>query len=1037
VICSLAQTETATVSGRVTDPQGALLVGAEVVVTNTDTNVRSHQTTNKDGLYVVSALKPGRYRITVSNAGFQTVNLMDVVLNVQDSLSENFKLRVGSISESVTVIADKAKMNTESATVSTVVDRNFAENLPMNGRSFQTLIQLTPGVVVTPVNQFEQGQFSVNGQRAASNYWMVDGAGANVGVSSGFSPGNGLTGSLPASSALGGTNSLVSVDAMQEFRIQTSTYAPEFGRSPGGQISILTRSGTNQFHGTAFDYIRNDVFDAADWFNGYTNNPPLPKAEERQNDFGATLGGPLLKDRTFFFFAYEGLQLRLPRTALTTVPDHNARQTASSAMQPFLNAYPLPNGPEDAANPGAAQFNSSFSNRASLNASSLRLDQRIGSKLALFGRYNYSPSNLMQRGGSFFSTNTVFESSIKTQTATAGATWAVCARVVNDLRFNYSRIDASSQYLSDSFGGAVPVSSLPLPPPHSLKDSLFVLFIFPLTNGVLAEGHNARTTQRQINIVDSLSTQKGSHALKFGVDFRRLAPIFAPATYTQQPTFLDMASAESGTLSDNFITSSQGETLLFRNLGAYAQDTWRLLPRLTVTYGLRWDVDFAPASTGGPSLPAVTGFSLNNFSTLALAPAGTPLYRTSYGNVAPRIGAAYEIFQNPGWETVLRGGFGVFFDLANSEVGNNISSSYPFFAFRDDVGGNFPPSVAPAPAPLIPTGATIDAVDPNLKLPHTLQWNLALEQALGKQQTISFSYVGSAGRRLIQSADVLAPTPDFSQASVVTNTATSDYHALQLQFQRQLSSGLQALASYTWSHSIDTASAGSIAVGGNAFVPSAVGGANRGSSDFDIRHAFSGGVTYDLPVAGHHAFSNAILGNWSVQSVIQVRSAPPVGIHDSKFFAFTGGIRGDIRPDLVPGKALYLQGSQYPGGRALNPSAFMDPPSDPNTGLPLRQGTTPRNLLRAFNAAQWDFGVHRSFPIHERLKLQFRAELFNILNHPNFGPPSGAFGSGGFGVSSQMLGRSLSGGNLSGGGLDPLYQVGGPRSAQFALKLTF
>src|SRR5208282_1663526 len=229
----------------------------------------------------------------------------------------------------------------------TVVDRTFADNLPLNGRSFQTLIMLTPGVVVTQTAYDDQGQFSVNGQRADANYFTVDGVSANFGVT-GFLPlVQAAGGALPALSVAGGTNSLVSVDAMQEFRVQTSSFAPEFGRTPGGQISIATRSGTNDFHGTLFEYFRNDVLDSNDWFNGYTNNPPLPKAEERQNDFGGVLGGPIIKNRTFFFFSYEGLRLRLPQTAISSVPDVGSRQTPNDpAMQQFLNAYPLPNGPE-------------------------------------------------------------------------------------------------------------------------------------------------------------------------------------------------------------------------------------------------------------------------------------------------------------------------------------------------------------------------------------------------------------------------------------------------------------------------------------------------------------------------------------------------------------------------------------------------------------------------------------------------------------------------------------------------------------------
>ena len=258
----------------------------------------------------------------------------------------------------VTVEGGAPLIDTQDATVSTVVDRQFAENLPLNGRSFQSLIQLTPGVVLTPSNSYDDGQFSVNGQRGTSNYWTVDGVSANfgVGVSSVGTAGNSLGGSIGSFSVQGGTNSLVSVDAMQEFRIQTSTYAPEFGRTPGAQISIVTRSGTNQFHGTAFDYFRNTVLDANDWF---ADKAGLAKAQEQQNDFGGTFSGPIVNGKTFFFFSYEGLRLKLPQTALTTVPDLAARQAAIPALQPYLNAFPLPNGTDNPAT-GIAQFNASI-----------------------------------------------------------------------------------------------------------------------------------------------------------------------------------------------------------------------------------------------------------------------------------------------------------------------------------------------------------------------------------------------------------------------------------------------------------------------------------------------------------------------------------------------------------------------------------------------------------------------------------------------------------------------------------------------------
>src|SRR5260370_23009947 len=270
-----AQSTSGTITGRVTDPGKAVLPGTRITLINAGTNITRSATTDQGGGYVMSNVPPGDYRIQVEKDGVKRVIKPGVIVHVQDMLEINFEMAIGALSESVTVTGGAPLVNTQDAAVSTVVDRQFVENLPMNGRSFQTLIQLTPGVVLTTSNRLDSGQFSVNGQRASSNYWMIDGVSANVGVATSNSPAvSGLSGTNAGFSVLGGTNSLVSVDAMQEFRIQTSTFAPEFGRTVGGQISIITRSGTNQFNGTLFDYFRNDALDANDWFPGFT---PLPK----------------------------------------------------------------------------------------------------------------------------------------------------------------------------------------------------------------------------------------------------------------------------------------------------------------------------------------------------------------------------------------------------------------------------------------------------------------------------------------------------------------------------------------------------------------------------------------------------------------------------------------------------------------------------------------------------------------------------------------------------------------------------------------
>lgn len=1054
-LSAFPQTPTATIDGRVLDASKAVIEGATVETINVDTNVKYAAHTNANGLFSIVNLPPGNYRIEVTKPGFRSIVKPDIVLHVQDVIALNFEMSVGSILESVTVEGGAPLVDSESAAVGTVVDRNFAENLPMNGRSFQTLIGLTPGVVSTTSNFADGGQFSINGQRASSNYWMVDGVSANIGVSAFVPPGNGLGGALGSFSTLGGTNSLVSVDALEEFKLLTSGYAPEFGRTPGGQISIITRSGTNQLHGTLFDYLRNDIFDANDWFANFHH---LRKPEERQNDFGGTLSGPILKNRTFFFFSYEGLRLRLPAVGQSIVPDLAARSGAPPALQPFLAAFPVPNGANLGS--GIATFNASFSNAAGLDAYSLRLDHKLSQKINLFGRYDYSPSDLLQRGLFQASLSSPNSAHITTDTLTVGTTAAISPLVFNDLRFNYSRTDAANRYFIDDFGGAVAPTTLPLPDGFTANNGQFIFNIESLGNNCcLTVGSAAKAGQRQFNVVDSLSVQAGSHDLKFGVDFRHLGPFSQFAPYAQDVAFSDVPSADAGSLSFSFITASALAKLRFKNLGAFAQDTWKVIPRLTLTYGLRWDVDFAPSSRGGPGLVSVTGFDLNDLSTLALAPAGTPPFKTRYNNLAPRLGIAYEMLPSQNWETVFRGGVGVFYDLATSEAGNDITRDYPFGANAFTSGGSFPLDAATAAPPPITTAqlasGQLSAFDPNLRLPYSIQWNIALQQGLGQDQTLSASYIGSAGKRLIQSAYIIAPNATFGAAQLTTNSAESDYDALQLQFQRRLAHGVQALASYTWSHSIDDASAGS-ALGNlsNALAPGFDPRVNRGPSDFDLRHAFSAGITYNFPARNRTAFEKLLLRGWSTENFIQAHSGYPVTPFYSAFFDLANGALANVRPDFVSGQPLYVHGQTCvntlgppcAGGKGFNPAAFAAPPIDANTGSPLRQGTLPRNALRGYGAWQWDFAVHREFPIAESLRLQFRAELFNVLNHPNFAPPVADLGAPQslnpqFGQAMQMLGQSLNGGsagsNLGGGAFSPLYQLGGPRSIQLALKLTF
>src|ERR1700730_3894992 len=322
VLSVVAQSPIGAITGQVLDPSGSAIADAGIVVVNDVTGPQFTSKTNDEGIYVLPNLPPGSYRVQVSKVGFKTIIKPDITLNVQDALAINFTLPLGAVSEIVTIQGGAPLVNTESAAVGTVIDRQFVDSLPLNGRSFNTLLQLTPGVVIAPSNSISPGQFSISGQRTSANDFTVDGVSANFGIAPTTVIGASGTGSAQAFSAIGGTSSLVSADDLQEFRVETSSFAPEFGHTPGGHVLLTTRSGTNDWHGSVFEYFRNDVLDANDWFS---NNAGQNRAPERHNDFGGSLGGPIHKDTTFIFLSYEGAHLRLQETFIGTVPSESAR----------------------------------------------------------------------------------------------------------------------------------------------------------------------------------------------------------------------------------------------------------------------------------------------------------------------------------------------------------------------------------------------------------------------------------------------------------------------------------------------------------------------------------------------------------------------------------------------------------------------------------------------------------------------------------------------------------------------------------------
>jgi len=694
----------ATFSGTVTDRQGAVVVDARVELDNADQGIKLTTKTDNSGSFSEVALRPGRYVLLVSHAGFDATVVRNITLSANDNVALQVMLKVAGGTESVTV-NDRPSLINLSPAVSNSIDHELVAELPLDGRSIQSLITLSPGVQLAPVNGGggNPGQFSVNGMRSNSNYFTVDGVSANFGAAAygGFGGINDASsGSTPSTDVVGSFANLVSIDDLQEIQIQTSTYAPEFGRSPGAQISMVTRSGENKFHGALYEYFRNDALDATDWFSNYLQTG---KTALRYNDFGGVFGGPILlpkyngrKHHSFFFFSYEGSRFVLPQPAVTSiVPSVTARQNAPTEIsKEILSAFPLPTGPafytDGSGNPctppasncnaNGAFFTSGFSNPSRSNVWSLRLDQNLHEKYTFFARYNRATSGQVARNATSNAAE-LDNNDTNTDTLTIGTTQIFTPHFLNQFTINASSQSTLASGTQDSFGGAIPLPNSVLFPSNPCVGCGGVIGIYGFnTEFIPAEISLTNPTfskNRQINGVDNLSYQLHDHQLKFGADYRYLSPISAQESLVIGDYFSNVQALETNSNEFAIAAFNQSFAIALKSLSVYAQDTWKAAPRLTLTYGVRWELNPPPSGKNGKHPLTVQSLNLNtlDFTYLALAPAGTPLYPTTYKNFAPRFGFAYTAHETPGRETVLRGGAGIFYDIGQNGFGN---ISFPY-----------------------------------------------------------------------------------------------------------------------------------------------------------------------------------------------------------------------------------------------------------------------------------------------------------------------------------------------------------------------
>lgn len=979
--------------GRVLDPSEAVVTDAVVTVVNNETGFRRITQSQPDGEYAVGSLQSGIYKVMVRKDGFRTMIRFNVKLETRQPARADFILSVGAVQDAITVEGAAPLLDQEGASIGVRIFRDELQRLPLNGRGLLSLLELSPGTNVTPATRGEAGQFTANGQRPNANYFTVDGVSANTGVTAGGLPAQATGGALPAMSAFGSLDSLLPLEAMDEFRVQTSNEGSDLGRLPGATVSLASRSGTNDVHGSVVYRFRNELLSANDWF---ANTSGAGRAPLRLQDVAPSLGGPIRRDHTFFFLSYQHMLLRGPYVWQQPVPSLATRQAAPEWLQPALNLFPAPNGPEFGN--GLAAWSGRNIRPSQLDSGIARLDHALTANATLFARYNDSPSS------NEFGSTEVNRLDLRFQSATVGLNLRPTASLALDVRANESQATAHSTWTRT--GDSAPSGCELEPLPSFLFGntvSCDALVRFSIGGvGQVVTGREGDRKQRQFQIVESTVWNRGAHALRFGVDYRRMEPIRRDATGT-----LSVIADDISTVVDNrSLWLGQSPALnastVVNELSLWVQDTWQVSRRLTVTPGLRWE--FNP-----PTVPADGRTLFLDPSSNTLRPTHEPLWRNTYRNFVPRLGVAWRLSKNGG--TVLRAGGGLFYDSSLS-IATDLINSGPFSVTQFTSGRNG----------IFSTVLSYGFM-PDLRLPRLVEWNVTLDHAFSSRDVVSVGYVGSAGRRLLRRELGGPGSNPPSVTALTTNNGSSDYQGLQAQYRRRVLEGFDAVVSYSWSHSMDNDSS-------DAFLVWAGSGAgatrDRASSDFDLRHSAAGALTYTF--SRKPTGAARYLGGWAVDGVVRARSGFPISVLENEQYQGVG-MANAFRPDLLPGQPVWIADAAAPGGRRINAAAFQ-------AAQPGVQGNLGRNAITGFGMSQVDLALRREFRLGERRSIQVRMEAFNAFNQANFADPVKYLSSPFFGRSTSMLNLMLGTGSPA-SGLSPILQTGGARSLQGSLRFRF
>ncbi|HVJ05115.1 MAG TPA: carboxypeptidase regulatory-like domain-containing protein [Candidatus Saccharimonadales bacterium] len=1090
--CAFAQTFRGSIQGTVTDSTGSAIVGAQVRVFSPSTGFSRSLTTNERGEYQTSELPLGTYSITVEKTGFRTTTLNQIPVSVGSPARADAKLSTGQVKEQIEVNADVPLVETSSNTTGGTIDSTEAAELPINGRDFTKLLELVPGTASDPVGSTESagsyGLFSMNGNRGRSNNYLLDGTDMNDGYRN--------LPSINQAGVWGCPSTILPVDALAEIPVTGSPEA-EFGRSSGATVNIVTKSGSNQIHGTMFEYFRNDALGARNYFNSTFDTAgsvtQQPKNSFSNHQYGGSVGGPIVKDNLFWFAAFEGQRENggLPQLGYTPTQSYinafAATNTINPVIQNLLNRHPWGTLPT-LADPTIDQVSTTFTTPFVNNSDNLilKLDQHLhllSSNDLLTGRYFYShgtqsfPLGMLNTGSSApgFNTSTPTHVNIVSLSYTS----LPKSNLIFELRGGYNRFlqdflpqdinfDPTSIGLNTLPPGFSPSRDLGLP-------TISISSATGAYSPIGATGSDARgRIDTNYQLFGNVTYNKGRHSYKMGYEWRRtFINSFIDSGHRGKLSFSNLDDFLTGTIDGGGSAAGSGTRYSYQNnSGIYFQDSWRYTPRITVNYGIRWDY----YGVVGAKNNAFSIFNVKTGTEQTVGASGGPktLYPRDLNNFAPRVSVIDDLMGNG--KLVLRSGVGIFYDGASQDffVGNqpwNTSAAQAGPAFNNIGFSTSRAATIVAGQPVFGDYQpnSLFTVAQNLATPIYLSYNLNLESQLTKGIALEIGYVGSEGHHLFRFRDLdqfnnVAGRvvncgngttisygeqcfPNYYYINQEETTANSSYNSLQATLKLQNWHGFTSVLNYTWAHSIDNAS------DGLDFVPNAAQPddsfnprAERANSNFDVRNRVQWYFTYNIPNINRAKW---ITNGWAVDGNFNHATGQPFTLSylfesDSTGADLNGSGEYFGRPDIVGNPFAGTHGRN----QFLNLSAFAVPCTLDSTGACVANSQHPgnegRNAFRAPNYTNFDFSLTKLSHLTERVTMQLRADFFNVFNHPNFSNPL----LPGFAID-FLNGSSPASANRLGTGFLPLSSTpdvgsgnpylggGGPRTTQLAVRFSF